>query len=348
MMNLMKAAFFVGPNQPLVIEKVPVPEIGPEDILVEVKACGICGSDIHYIKGETTPGKTPIILGHEGTGLISKVGSGIKDWKEGDRVVIDCVTSCGTCLNCQRGRDSICLNRKLTGIHIDGALAQYIKVKPRNLILLPEEISFEQGALATDAVATPYHALKSRACLKVAESIAIYGLGGLGIHAVKLARTMGAALIIGVDVSEPALERAKKEGADMVINPRKDDPVKFIREKTRNMGVEVALECIGREQTVLWAAESVVVGGRVVVVGLGPERLHVMSLTEFVRKEINIMGSSAFEIKEIEEILELMRTGRLDLSSSISRTIDLENVNEAMNDMIKKPGEVIRIMVNRF
>ncbi len=347
-MNSMNAAVFVGPNKPLSLERVPIPEIGPEDILVEVKACGLCGSDIHYMKGETTPGKIPIILGHEGTGLVSRVGEGVQDWKEGDRVVIDCVTSCGRCFNCQRGRDSICLNRQLTGIHIDGALAQYIRVRPRNLIALPEEISFEQGALATDAVATPYHALKTRAGLKVAESIAIFGLGGLGLHAVKLSRSMGATPIIGVDVSEAALERAVEAGADVVINASKNDPVELIRERTKRLGVDIALECVGRQQTVCWAAESVNSGGRVVVVGLGPERLKVMGLTEFVRNEIAIMGSSAFEIKEIKEILELMRSGRLDLCSSISRTIALGQVNEVINEMIEKPGEVVRILVNRF
>jgi propanol-preferring alcohol dehydrogenase len=309
MANLMKAAIFHGPKQPLRIEKVPVPEVGSEDILIEVKACGLCGSDVHYMKGETTPGKIPIILGHEGTGLVTEVGENVHGWKQGDRVVINCVTSCGSCLNCQKGRDSICLNRQLTGIHVDGALAEYIKVKPRNLISLPEKISFEQGALATDAVATPYHALKTRACLKVSESIAIFGLGGLGIHAVKLAKAMGAAMIIGVDVSESALERAKREGADQVVNPREVNPVEVIRGTTSGNGVDVALECIGKEQTALWAAESVMVGGRVVVVGLGPERLHLMSLTDFVRKEITLLGSSAFETKEIREILEMMRNG---------------------------------------
>ena len=347
-MRSMKAAVFEGPNQPLYIKNVPIPEISPEEILVEVKACGICGSDVHYIKGETVPGKIPIILGHECTGIIAKVGHNITELKENERVVIDCVTSCGDCKNCQKGRDSICLNRKLTGISLDGALAQYIKVKKRNIISLPEEISFEQGALATDAVATPYHALKTRGKLKIGESIAIFGLGGLGLHALKVARAIGASPIIGIDISKQALRRAKDAGADIIINSMESNPVDKILDYTDQTGVDLAFECVGRQQTVARAAEAVCVGGRVVVVGLGPDMLKVMSLTEFVRKEVSIIGSSAFEIKEIEEILQLMKAGRLDLTSSISKTIDLEHVNDALNLMIQSPGSIIRTIINKF
>jgi len=347
-MEAMKAARFYSPNIPLEVEEVPVPEIGPEDILVEIKACGVCGSDVHIVKGETFTGKTPITLGHEGSGVVASVGEAISDFEVGDRVVINCVTTCGNCFNCQRGRDSICLNRKLTGIHLDGALAQFIKVKPRNLINLPPYVDFEQGSLTTDAVATPYHALKARAKLQSAESIAVFGIGGLGFHAVKLARLMGATPIIAIDISEAALERARYAGADIVIDAQKEDPPSVIREQTGQLGVDVALECVGHTETVFWASESVAPGGRVVVVGLGPEVLQLKGITEFVRSEINLMGSSAFEIKEIKEILSLMSSGRLDLSSSITKTISLEQINEALAELSENSGSLVRIVVNRF
>jgi len=347
-MSEMRAARFYCPNMPIKVEQVPVPEIGPGDVLVEVKACGICGSDVHILKGETFPGKTPIILGHEGAGVVSSVGEAILDWKAGDRVVIDCVTSCGNCFNCQRGQDSICLSRQLTGIHLDGALAQFVKVKPRNLIQLPPDIDFETGALATDAVATPYHALKARAVLQGAESVAIFGIGGLGFHAVKLARLMGASPIIAVDISEAALERAGDAGADAVIDAKREDPPDTIRRLTDHRGTDVALECVGRSQTVRWAAQSVRPSGRVVVVGLGPESIQLMGISEFVRGEISLIGSSAFEIKEIKEILFLMHSGRLDIGTSITKTISLDQINEALTALSENPGAYIRIVVNRF
>jgi len=347
-MSEMKAARFYSPNMPIKVEQVPVPKIGPEDVLVEVKACGICGSDVHIMKGETFPGKTPIILGHEGAGIVCSLGKTVTGWNIGDRVVIDCVTSCGNCYHCQKGQDSICLNRQLTGIHLDGSLAQFIKVKPRNLIRLPENIDFETGSLSTDAVATPYHALKTRARLLSAESIAIFGIGGLGYHAVKLARLMGATPIIAVDVSESALERAKTAGADIIIDAKKENPPDIIRRLTGNLGTDVALECVGHNQTVRWAAESVKTSGRVVIVGLGPESIQLMGITEFVRGEVNLMGSSAFEIKEIKEILSLMQLGRLDLGPSITKTVSLDQINEALTTLSENSGDYIRIVVNRF
>jgi len=347
-MTEMRAARFYDPNTPIRVEQVPIPEIGPEDVLVEVKACGICGSDVHIMKGETFPGKHPIILGHEGAGVVYAVGEAIVDWKAGDRVVIDCVTSCGNCFNCQRGQDSICLSRQLTGIHLDGALAQFIKVKSRNLIYLPPEIDFVTGSLATDAVATPYHALKARAGLKSAESLVIFGIGGLGFHAVILARLMGATPIIAVDISESALERAKLAGADVVIDAKKEDPPGRIRSLTGQLGTDVALECVGLSQTVRWAAESVRPSGRVVVVGLGPETLQLMGITEFVRGEISLIGSSAFEIKEIKEILALMQSGRIDLGPSITKTVSLDQINDALTALSENSGDHIRIVVNRF
>lgn len=347
-MSKMRAARFYDPNKPIKVEQVSVPKIGPEDVLVEVKACGICGSDLHILKGETFPGKSPIILGHEGAGIVSSVGEAVLNWKTGDRVVIDCITSCGNCFNCQKGQDSICWNRQTIGIHLDGALAQFVKVKPRNLIRLPHEIDFETGALATDAVATPYHALKKRAEIKCGESVAIFGIGGLGFHAIKLARIMGANPIIAIDVSEVALERAWEAGADMVIDAKKENPPEIIRRFTNKWGTDVALECVGKGQTVRWAVESVRPSGRVVVVGLGPDLVQLMAITEFVRGEISLIGSSAFEIKEIKEILSLLHLGRLDLSSSISKTVSLDQINQALAELSENSGTFTRIVVNRF
>jgi D-arabinose 1-dehydrogenase-like Zn-dependent alcohol dehydrogenase len=236
----------------------------------------------------------------------------------------------------------------VTGIHLDGALAQFVKVNPRNLISLPAGILFEQGCLATDAVATPYHALKARAKLQPAESIAIFGIGGLGSHAVRLARLMGAAPIVAVDISEAALHRAEQAGADLIIDARRQDPAATIRSLVGDLGVDLALDCVGHEQTVLWAAQAVGVGGRVVVVGLGPQRLQALAIAEFVRNEVSVMGSYAFELKEIAEVLSLVDSGRLDLSPSVTKTISLEQINEGLNELSESSGSFIRIVVTRF
>ena len=347
-MTTMRAARFHHPNEPLRMEEVPIPGPGPGEVLVEVKACGICGSDVHILKGETLPGKTPIILGHEGAGVISKVGEGVKKWKPGDRVVIDCVTTCGSCEMCLSGKDAICINRRLVGIHLDGALAQYVKVNCRNIISLPDEIEFAQGCIATDAVATPYHALKTRGKLQVGESLAVFGVGGLGYHAIKLARLMGASPIVAIDISQKALDRAFEAGADHAIQAELEEPPQAIRKVVGALGVDIAVECVGRQQTVRWAAESIKPPGRVTVIGLGPELVQVMALTEFVRGEVTLLGCSAFGIQEIETILNLARTGRLDLGSSITRVIPLNEVNVALRELADEPGNVIRSVVTSF
>lgn len=348
MREKMKAARFYKAKELLRIEEVPIPVLGPNEVLVEVKAAGLCGSDVHIVEGETFPGFTPIILGHESAGVIAKVGEQVSQWKVGDRVCIDSATTCGLCYNCLRGRDSVCLSRKFVGVQLDGGFARYVKVLPRNLIELPDSISFEQGAILTDAVATPYHAITKRAKLSIGETIAVFGLGGLGVHALQISKLMGAGLVIGVDVEESILSRALAFGADVVVDGIREDPVKRIKELTEGYGVDVALECIGKNLTVSQCVESVRVGGRAVVVGLGPESIRIRPITEFVRGEIELIGSSAFEIKEIQQIVQLVASGRLDLSRSVTRRISLEEVNQGIDDLKTKRGNPIRILVTEI
>jgi len=348
MTETMIAARFYAPNKPLVLEEVPVPQIGSEEVLVEVKACGLCGSDIHMFKGETPTGKKPIIFGHEIAGVIAKKGESVENWQAGDRVIISCVTSCGSCYNCLAGRDSICIKRVLIGIHVDGGLARYVKVKPRNLVSLPDEITFEQGALLTDAVATPYHAIKSRANLKAGESVAIFGIGGLGVHAVKLARLLGATPIIALDISDSKLMRAVPSGSDENINVTKQDPIKSILSITQERGVDVAVECVGSPQTVRWAAEAVSIGGRAVLIGHSPDPIQLTSITGFVRKEVSVIGSSGFEIKEINQLAALTASGRLDLSDSVTEVFPLENTNEALDRLATGGEDIVRLVINSF
>jgi D-arabinose 1-dehydrogenase-like Zn-dependent alcohol dehydrogenase len=344
----MIAARFSGQGSLLHLEEVPVPRPGPEQVLIEVKACGLCGSDLHIVRGETLTAFAPITLGHEAAGVIAELGPGVQGFRVGDRVAVNCVQSCGFCINCQRGRDSICLNRKLLGIHLDGALAPFMVAKARSLIPLPSHVSFEEGAIATDAVATPYHALKTRAKLTASESLAVFGVGGFGTHAVMLGRLMGASPIIAVDVKRPALDRALSVGADYAINAGDADPVRAIQGLTRGRGVEVGLECVGSGQAVRQCVESVAIGGRAAIVGLGPDPMTLGEITSWVRREVTILGCSAFETKEIEEILNLAAARRLDLSKSVTETLSLEEVNKGLELLDKNPGSILRLVVNSF
>ncbi len=345
-MKTMKAARFYQTGQPLVLEEVLRPEPGPGEVLVRVQACGICGSDIHIVyEGVTPTAFQPIILGHEFSGRVAGVGPGVAAWREGDRAAVNCIVSCGRCRNCRSGREQICRDRRLLGIHWNGGLAEYAVVPAVNLVALPETIPFDQGAILTDAVATPYHGLTRRGRLVPGESVAVIGCGGLGIHAVQLAKVLGAGMVIGLDISEIALDRARSRGADRVLPSDQGDPAAIIREATGGEGVDLAIECLGHPETIALAAAGLRVGGRAVIVGLGAEPIVCLPPTEFVRREIELLGSYAFTTREIEELVAMVDAGRLDLASSISKRIPLEEINQGLEALHRKIDSPIRIVV---
>jgi propanol-preferring alcohol dehydrogenase len=346
MQEKMRAARFYKVGEPLKIDLIPNPEWGPRDVLVDIRACGICGSDIHIVyEGVTPTTYTPITLGHEPSGVIAALGQEVEGWKVGDRVTVNPFITCGKCINCISGNSQICLSRRVIGIHTEGGLAEFLKIPAENLVHLPENIPFDQGGIAVDAVATPYHAITKRGGLRVGEKVAVFGCGGLGIHGVQIAKVCGASLVIAVDTIDSALERAKKVGADEVIDPRKDSPVKKIREMTDGIGVDLALEFIGLKETIEQAIGSIRVGGRVVVVGLGPEAISLPPPTQIVRTELSLLGSYGSTTSEIQNVIDLVASGKLNLSDSITERFPLEEVNRGLEHLHKKIGNPIRIVI---
>lgn len=342
----MQAARFHEVGEPLRIEEVPVPEVREDEVLVRMRAAGLCGSDVHIVfEGVTPTGFRPITLGHEPAGVVARTGARVTGWEEGDRVAVTSVLYCGSCRNCVSGHTEVCLSRKLVGIHVDGALAEYVAVPAKNLIRLPEDVSFPVGAILTDAVATPFHALVERAALRAGETVAVYGAGGLGLHAVQLARLLGAARIFVVDAREEQLERARRVGADVTLNAREGSPVEAILDATGGLGVDVAAEFVGLQATIAQAVESVAPGGRAVVAGLGPDPITTLPPTVFVRKQISLLGSYGFTKRNIEQIVDLVAAGRLELESSITHTFPLDEVNTALRYLHEKIENPVRVAV---
>jgi threonine dehydrogenase-like Zn-dependent dehydrogenase len=342
----LKAARFYQAGRPLAVEELPEPEPGPKEVLLKVRACGICGSDIHIVyEGITPTAFQPIILGHEFSGQVARVGEGVRRWKAADRAAVNCLVSCGLCPNCLSGNEQICRQRRLLGIHLNGGLAEYALVPATNLVRLPEKVPFDQGAVLTDAVATPYHALTRRGRLAKGESVAVAGCGGLGLHAVQLAKLLGAGLVIALDTSEVALKRAEERGADVLCRPDREDPVAVVNKATGGLGVDLSLECIGLAATIAWAVKVLKTGGRAVIVGLGSQNITTLPPTEFVRRELTLLGSYAFTTREIEELVRMVAEGKLDLSASISKRISLEEINQGLEALHRKIGQPIRIVV---
>lgn len=339
----MLAARLVAAAQPLAISTIPVPTPGPDEALVEVQAAGLCGTDIHLaIVGDLPVSRTPITLGHEASGVVVRLGADVTGVAVGDRVALFPAAWCGTCRFCLAGRHSLCDRSQVYGMTRDGALAQYVAAPARTLIPIPDGVDFDVAAIATDGVATPFHALRERGQLRAGETVGVFGCGGLGTHAIMLARLMGAARIVAVDLDSTARARALRRGADIALDPTAAD---VARELRRLGGLDLALEFIGRADTVELAVRSLAKAGRAVVVGVGPGKPTLPALAAFVGREQAVMGSFGMDMADIVAVLELVATSQLDLSSSISARYPLAQADTALQHLVSRDGGVVRVIV---
>jgi propanol-preferring alcohol dehydrogenase len=340
----MKAVRLVQVGQPLVLEDIPNPEIGVQDVLVEVKAAGICHSDVHYRAGVSPVEPLPLPLGHEVAGIVAEVGKDVSTLKKGDRVCLHYMVTCGDCIYCASGNEQFCTTGQMLGKNRPGGYAEFISIPARNAFLLPDEILFEQGAIMMCSSATTFHALrKSR--LSTGENIAIFGIGGLGMSAVQLAKEFGAMNVFAIDINPDKLKAAERYGA-IPINGRKTDPVNEIKKQTRGKGVDVALELIGLSVTIRQAIESLAVFGRAMMVGLNDKPVEFDPYREMICREAEIIGSADHLAHELPLLIELVRLGKLDLSKVISETVplDADAINQAM-DRLEEYGSDVRFVI---
>lgn len=342
----MKAARFYRTGEPLRVEDVPQIQPGPDEVLLAVMAAGLCGTDLHIaIEGAIPTAFTPIILGHEAAGIVAEVGMGITDWKTGDRAAVFPNIACGECYACVSGREALCLKSRILGVQADGVFAEYLTIPARSLVRLPESISFEVGAILTDAVSTAYHAIVCRGNIQSGEAVVIIGCGGVGYHAVLWAKQRGASPIIAVDTSGGALQRAREAGADHTLNPAQVDVPMSVRTLTSSAGADCALEFVGHAETVKTAMKCLKRGGRAVVVGVGPDRVTLPPLQTFVGNELSLVASLGFHRADLEMIISKVAAGELDVRSSISQIFPLEQINEALEQLAERKGNLVRLIV---
>lgn len=340
----MKAVRMVAVNQPLERQDVPLPTVGDNDVLVRIKAAGVCHSDVHYRAGKSPVRPLPMTLGHEIAGVVERVGRKVSRVKAGERVCLHYLLSCGDCYYCSAGNEQFCVKGSMLGHYSDGGYAEYIAVPERNAVSLPPEIPFEQGAVLMCSSATSFHALrKSR--LKAGETVAVFGVGGLGISAIQLARAFGALEVYAVDINPHKLSLAEKYNA-IPVDARSGDPVAEIRRLTGGKGVDVALELIGLPLTMKQALQSLAVMGRVVVAGISDEPLEIDTYWELLGKEAEVIGSNDHLLRELPLLIELARRGKLDLSEVVTRTIPLEvaAINQAL-DELERFGDQVRTVI---
>ncbi len=341
----MKAARLVEIGKPLQLHDIdrPVPDAG--EVLVRVRAAGICHSDVHYRAGTSGVGSLPQTLGHEVAGVVEEVGPAVAGLRPGDRVCLHYLLTCGKCHFCRTGHEQFCAEGRMIGKHVDGGFAEFIAVPARNAVRLPADVSFEHGAVLMCSSSTSFHALrKSR--LQPGETVAVFGAGGLGMSAIQLARTMGALQVYAVDINEAKLQLAESFGA-VGVNAREGDPVAAIRRLTDGRGVDVAIEVIGLRQTMEQAVRCLAVLGRAALAGISDRPFEIDSYRDLLGREAEVIGCSDHTLRELEILVEYVRQGRLDLGHVVARTVPLEAdaINAAMDALEQFGGEVRTVIV---
>lgn len=345
-MSKMMAARLIKPGEPLSMESLPVPTPEADEVLVKVAACGLCGTDIHLaVDGDIPVERLPITLGHEAAGTVAAIGEKVTEYKEGDRVAMFPGAYCGECEYCQAGHQSLCENSRVYGMARDGALANYVTAPACSVIPIPDGVPFDIAAIITDGVSTPLHALRGRGRLIGGESVAVVGCGGLGTHAVMLAKSMGAGAIIAVDTQPEARERAVGLGADLALDPMDEGAIKAMRSHLGKPGVDLALEFVGRAQTAELAIKLLGKCGRAVLVGVGMERPSLPPMIAFAGREQTVMGSFGMDRADIEDLFAMVAAGKLDLSASISARYSLAEANDALQHLARKDTGTVRVVV---
>lgn len=340
----MRAIRLIEVGRPVELQEIHVPHVGGKDVQVRVKAAGICHSDAHYRSGVTQAGPFPVTLGHEVAGVVEKVGPDVSTFKQGDRVCIHYLVSCGQCHQCNRGCEQFCSSGKMIGKHRDGGWADSIVMPERSVFRLPPEIPFEAGAIMMCSSSTSLHALQ-KARLRGGETVAVFGVGGLGASAVQLARALGAREVYAVDISSKKLKLAQGWGA-IPINAAGSDPVEEIRRLTGGRGVDVALEVIGLPSTMRQAVQSLAVMGRAAIAGLSDRTFEIASYRELLSPEAEVIGVADHLAQELPLLLEFVRQGKLNLSNVITRTVPLDaDVINSVLDELNRFGEEVRVVV---
>jgi D-arabinose 1-dehydrogenase-like Zn-dependent alcohol dehydrogenase len=341
----MRAQRFYADTKTIAVEDVPIPRPGPGEVLVKVAFCGICHSDLSLING-TFPSQLPVLTqGHEASGTIAELGPGVRDWAEGDRVVVAAGRPCQGCPNCVRGDFGNCLRFRLMAFAYDGAWAQYTVAQAFGLTRVPDNVPLEQAAILADAVSTPYGAVVRTGKVGIGESVGVWGVGGVGTHIVQLTRLVGAAPIIAVDIKPAVLDRALALGADYAFDARDAALGDRIAELTGGRGLDIAFDAVGLGSTFDQALASLTMGGRLVGVGMSAEAPSIGPTSFFNLTRKQVLGHLGYQNADIATLANLLSMGRLDVSGSISEIVSLEEVAVGIEKLERADGDPIRILV---
>ncbi len=349
----MKAAVWHGIKD-IRVEVVPDPVVEPDKVIVKVKACGICGSDLHeYSDGpiiiptnipDPLTGKTaPMILGHEFSGEIVEIGRNVKGWAIGDRVVIDPAIACWECSACKRQQYNRCTMLACTGLSENGAFAEYVSVRDYQLYRLNDTISWVEGAVV-EPLAVGVHAV-DRSNIAMGDSVLVVGTGAIGLAALQAARAAGAAEVYVIGGSQNRRKLAVQLGATKVYSADYSDIHSEVMSLTNGNGVNISFECVGKDETVNLCLQLTCRGGRVVVVGVFKNK-SLIDCNQFSLYEKDIVGCRAYA-GDFKTVISLLADGRLQAQPLVTKIIPLEKiVSEGFEALIGKQQDQIKVIVS--
>ena len=334
----MKAAVWYG-GKDIRIEDVSIPKIEHDEVLVKVKAVSICGSDLHAYTGVSKRRIPPLVMGHEFSGEIVKIGSSVKNIREGERVVVEPILSCGTCRLCRLGRNNICETLKLVGLQVSGAFSDYVSIPAKKCYTFPKTMSFEEASLV-EPLAVAVHAV-NLVSLEKNEDIGIIGSGAIGLMTLQVAKNKSAGKIFILDTLDYRLAIAQKLGATTTINVKKEDILKKI---LTDEGVDIVFEAVGHQETVQQGLAMVKKGGNVVIIGM-LEATMQLPMLDITVKEIKLQGSYGYTSDDFQQALNLITKGKVNVKPLITHVLPLHDIKSGFEILSKGAENVVKVIL---
>lgn len=328
------------------LQSLPTPTPGPDEVLIAVRACGICGSDVHGMDGSTGRRRPPIVMGHEAAGVIAGLGANVTGWRTGDRVTFDSTISCGHCPHCRRGEVNLCDHRRVLGVSCEeyrqaGAFADYVVVPARILYRLPDSLSFEEAALI-EPFTIAFHAVR-RHPVRLNDSALIIGCGMIGLALLQTTRLAGFGRIVAVDTAADRLRQAKELGADDIVNSAEGDALATLLRLTEGRGFDHAFEAVGIAPTVDLAVRAARKGGAVTLVGNVTPSVP-MPLQLVVTRELSLAGSCA-SAGEYPACLDLMARGALSAKPLLSAVAPLREGASWFDRLYRREPGLLKVIL---
>lgn len=341
----MKALIYEGPGR-LVVKDIPEPAAGPEDLLLRVRAAGICGSDLELARGNRPDVIPPRVPGHEAAGEVIDAGAQVTKFRVGDSVVVEPIVSCGRCDNCKVGRYNICRDLKFLGVHADGAFAEFLSIPEIRAYSVPKHFPFDEAAVF-EPTAVAVHIVR-RAHISLGDTVLVLGAGPIGLQVVQVAKTRGAGSIIVTDVLDHRLDLARKLGANIAVNVARNDPLQCVSHVTGGEGADIVIETAGKSSTIQQTMDLVRVGGRILIAGLSVQRFITDPPTFWMKqllKEVTVETSRSYVARDWNTAIKLATTGDIKCRPLVTHRFTLEDAQRAFEVGDKKLEDSVKVLL---